>query len=131
MPDTPFRHRRRAHHREWSWSGDECDSYDLRYCIAEEKGVNYGGMACLAPFSVSLPSAPVQVGYLFPSSRAHKVVVSGDYAYVAGWSAGLRVIDVSVPSAPGLVGFYDTPGHAFDVAVVGEHAFIADHFEGL
>ena len=38
------------------------------------------------------------------------VDVAGDYAYVAAWEAGLRVVDVSVPSAPVERGFYDTPG---------------------
>jgi len=39
---------------------------------------------------------------------AHNVVVDGDYAFVAWYLEGLKVLDISDPSAPELVGAYDT-----------------------
>jgi hypothetical protein len=54
------------------------------------------------------------------------VAVSGHYAYVADWDAGLQVIDVSDPANPRRVGGYDTPGYALGVAVSGNYAYVAD-----
>jgi hypothetical protein len=62
---------------------------------------------------------------------AYGVAVSGAYAYVADYNAGLRVIDVSNPSSPREVGFYDTPYYASGVAVSGSYAYVADWEGGL
>jgi hypothetical protein len=59
------------------------------------------------------------------------VAVVGDYAYVADWTAGLRVISVSDPAHPVEVGYYDTPGYANGVAVIGDYAYVADVDAGL
>jgi pimeloyl-ACP methyl ester carboxylesterase len=59
------------------------------------------------------------------------VVVRGNYAYVAGHEAGLRIVDVSMPSNPQEVGYYDTPGNAYDVALAGNYAYVADDNTGL
>ena len=48
---------------------------------------------------------------------AYGVAVSGNYAYVADYGAGLRVVDVSNPANPVEVGYYDTPDCAIGVAV--------------
>ena len=59
------------------------------------------------------------------------VTVSGDYAYVADYKEGLRVIDVSDPTSPTEVGYYNTPGYAEDVAVSGDYAYVADGGGGI
>jgi hypothetical protein len=59
------------------------------------------------------------------------VAVSGSYAYVADWDAGLRVVDVSDLAHPQEEGFYDTPGSAWSVAVSGSYAYVADRGSGL
>ena len=58
------------------------------------------------------------------------MTVSGNYACVADWGAGLQVIDVSNPANCVRVGGYDT-GFAVGVAVSGNYAYVADLFAGL
>ena len=59
------------------------------------------------------------------------VYISGCYAYVADYGAGLRIIDVSDPSNPEGVGCYGTPGYAWNVYVSGDYAYVADRSAGL
>jgi hypothetical protein len=54
------------------------------------------------------------------------VAVSGNYAYVADGSSGLRIINITNPAAPTLAGFFDTPGYSYGVAVRGNYAYVAD-----
>ena len=57
--------------------------------------------------------------------------MAGNYAYVAAYGAGLRIINVSDPAHPTEVGSYDTPGSAQDVAVSGNYAYVAGRDGGL
>jgi len=73
----------------------------------------------------------VLVGWIDTPGRAYSVHVSGNYAYVADSSAGLRVIDISDPANPNEVGFYHDPRqgipeHARKVHVSGDYAYVAD-----
>lgn len=54
------------------------------------------------------------------------VAVSGNYAYVADYDVGMKVVDVSDASAPQIVGSYDTPAKANSVAVLGNWVYVAD-----
>uniref|UniRef100_A0A7V6CMS6 LVIVD repeat protein n=1 Tax=candidate division WOR-3 bacterium TaxID=2052148 RepID=A0A7V6CMS6_UNCW3 len=72
-----------------------------------------------------------QIGYYDTPGSAQDVAVSGNYAYVADWEAGLRIIDISNPRSPVEVGYYDTPGAAYGVAVSGNYAYVADAGAGL
>jgi hypothetical protein len=74
---------------------------------------------------------PSEVGSYDTPGDAWGVAVSGNYAYVAAASSGLRIIDITNPSAPTETGFYDTPGNAYGVAVSGNFAFVADRTGGL
>ena len=67
----------------------------------------------------------------WPRGYAYGVAVSGNYAYVADYTAGLQVIDVSNPANPQRVGGYDTSGDALGVAVSGNYAYVADGLWGL
>ncbi|MCX6641736.1 MAG: hypothetical protein NTW14_14820 [bacterium] len=72
------------------------------------------------------------VGQLDLSSGvANRVAISGNLAYVADGSAGLRIIDVSNPEIPVEIGNLDTPGDAHGIAVSGSYAYVADQFSGL
>jgi hypothetical protein len=62
---------------------------------------------------------------------ARALDVSGQYAFVAAGSSGLRVVDVSDPAHPTVVGGIDTPGDARDVRLAGNLAFVADGANGL
>jgi hypothetical protein len=58
---------------------------------------------------------------------AQEVAVAGNYAYVADWEGGLRVVNISNPASPFEVGFCDTPENAYTVAVSGNYAYVADY----
>ncbi len=72
-----------------------------------------------------------EIGRVETADLAHGVVIVGDYAYVADYREGLRIIDVSEPAEPEEVGFIDTPGLAYDVVVEGEYAYVVDAQAGL
>jgi hypothetical protein len=81
---------------------------------------------------ISIPSAPTIVGYMdTPGYYTPKIVVQGNYAYLADWEGGLQIWDVSNPAAPIVVGTYDTPDAAAGVAVRGDYAYVADYYTGL
>ncbi|MFX1283053.1 MAG: LVIVD repeat-containing protein [Promethearchaeota archaeon] len=62
---------------------------------------------------------------------ATKVFVSGDIAYIAAQTEGLKIVNVSDPTNPFVITSYDTPGVAVDVFVQGDCAFVADGPYGL
>ncbi len=71
------------------------------------------------------------VGHCDTPDIALSVTVQGDYAYVADYRSGLRIIDISNPEEPDEIGYYDTPGQARDVFVSADYAYIADLGSGL
>jgi len=77
------------------------------------------------------PIEPSLVGTCQTPGAAYRVVVQGDYAYLATWDHGLTVMSISNPFSPIFVGGYNTPGTARDVAVAGTIACIADGYSGL
>ena len=56
-----------------------------------------------------LPGGMYIKGSLDEHLSGEDVYVSGNYAYVAAWTSGLRVIDISTPSIPVIIGSVDTP----------------------
>ena len=58
------------------------------------------------------------------------MAVSGNYAYVADYDAGLQVIDVSNPTQPRRVGG-NSAFDAFDIIVAGNNVFVAAGEQGL
>jgi hypothetical protein len=67
----------------------------------------------------------------YDSTLASDVYVVGKYAYVADYTAGLRVVDVSNPASPTLLGTVDTGGFAAGVFVAGRYAYVVDANDGL
>lgn len=65
------------------------------------------------------------------TDSARRVALSGNYAYVADFGAGLKIINITHPLAPVQVGNYSTPDNAWDVCISGDHAFITADNEGL
>ena len=58
--------------------------------------------------------------------------MSGNYAYVADWYDGVRVIDVSNPASTSEIGYYDVPGHvAISVHLSGNLLYVALYSGGL
>ncbi len=62
---------------------------------------------------------------------ARGLAVSGSYAFIADWNAGLRVISVADPAHPVEVGHADGPDSAIGVAVSGSYAYVIDLSAGL
>jgi hypothetical protein len=79
----------------------------------------------LHPFEITL------VGNYNTPGYAYGVAISGDYAYVADGTSGLKVIDISDPTDPTLGGSYNTPGDAHGAAISGDYAYVADGASGL
>jgi len=79
---------------------------------------------------VSVPTAPIQLGFCAVPDSGIAVDVEGTTAYVAAAEAGLRIIDVSDPASPVEIGFFATP-FASQVAVSGSLAFVADQYSGM
>ncbi len=85
--------------------------------------------------NVSDPAHPTPVGsYTIPGSTARSVAVSGNYAYVGGYSpmgCSLTVVNISNPANPTETGYVDVPGSPVGVVVSGSHVFVADDSELL
>ncbi len=71
------------------------------------------------------------VGRYESQGYANKVVVDGNYVYIAAGSSGLRIINASSPSSPEEVGYYNSGRVAYDVIVKNNKAFIAYESNGL
>jgi hypothetical protein len=96
--------------------------------------VTNGEAGQLQVYDISDPANLVLVGSSYMpdySGMARGVYVSGNYAYVAAYSAGLAVYDISDPTNPILLGSCDTPGDAVRVFVSGNYAYVADGYSGL
>lgn len=72
-----------------------------------------------------------RLGYCNTPGRALGVTVAGNYAYVADYDHGLRIIDVANSAVPIQTGFVDTPGGSYTVEVAGNRAYVADQAGGL
>jgi hypothetical protein len=81
--------------------------------------------------AISNLTYPTSVGVLDTPSEAFGVVLEGDYAYIADYTAGFRVLNITDPTNPTFAGVYDTPGAATDVVVAGDYAYVADGVSGL
>ncbi|MFN9938135.1 MAG: hypothetical protein ACK56I_01565, partial [bacterium] len=68
---------------------------------------------------VSNPRLPVLQSSLELSGTTVNVAVSDNYAYLASYDKGVRIIDISNPSKPRLLGSYTTSSPAFGVTVQG------------
>jgi hypothetical protein len=71
------------------------------------------------------------VGRCHTPDASYGVAVRGDYAFVADWSAGLRVISVADPASPTEVGHVDAPDSAVRVTVSDNYAYVVGVEAGL
>lgn len=73
-----------------------------------------------------------EVGSINTPGIAKGVVVTGNYALVADYDGGLRVIDVTNPASPALMGNFSVASqYAFDVVLNGGNAYVAYGSHGL
>jgi len=68
---------------------------------------------------------PFLTGSVDTPGSARKVVLHGEYAFVADFDRGIRIYDVSNPAIPVYVGFDDNMGYVVDIAIAGNWLFAA------
>ena len=71
------------------------------------------------------------VGQVITESIVSSIAISGNYAYIANWSDGFKVIDISDPTDPTLVAQIDFEGQCWDLSVSGDYAYLGNNTEGL
>jgi len=76
------------------------------------------------------PSPKVELAGALLGANPQKIVVQGDYAYVAAGGFFL-ILNIADPAHPQLISRVDTPGEAMDVKVAGNYAYVADGLFGL
>jgi hypothetical protein len=92
--------------------------------------------AAVGTFSASAPGsvhkfAPAPRSFVDLGGPGNNIDVSGDHAYVAVGSIGLKVVDVSDRTAPQIVATLNLPGTANDVKLAGTRAYVAAGSAGL
>ncbi len=86
----------------------------------------------LVILDISNPAQPAAVGQsVVLPGIVEGVAVAGDYACLANWYSGLRIVDVSDPAQPVETGGCDTPSDTSGVAVAGNYAYAADREGGV
>jgi len=80
---------------------------------------------------LKLPPFVMSVGGNCDLGQSFAVAVDGNYAYVADFSTGVKVLDVHDPTAPAIVGSSSTAAPANDIAVDGDLGFVACGYSGL
>lgn len=79
----------------------------------------------LVVVDVSDPTAPQVVGQTTPfSDWVGDIFVTDTYAYLAAYTAGLRVVDITNPAAPQEVGSLVYADYVQDIYVVGSYAYL-------
>jgi hypothetical protein len=80
---------------------------------------------------VPAQDCPQLLGSAAAQGQAWGIAVSGNYAFLADTTGGLRIFNVSGPSAPVEVSYYMGPDSVYGVAVSGQYAYLADNMAGL
>ncbi len=106
--------------------GDTTDnSISARYVAAQGHYVYVLGSSALSIFDVSTSTFSL-VGHLTGLDTNGDVTISGDRAYVTGFSTTLQIVDISDPTNPILAGTWSAPDseRGFDVQIQDDLAYI-------
>jgi hypothetical protein len=82
---------------------------------------------------ISNPASPFEVGTCWCFSSVgdrHEIYLNGDYAYIAAFDAGIKVIDISDPTSPTLAAIFEVPGDARDIHIKDDYIYAADGNSG-
>src|SRR5579859_1135215 len=71
------------------------------------------------------------ISHINNGGEAHNVALSGNYAYLANGSDGLRIYDISNPTNPFSAGHINSGASAFAVVIATNHAYVANFDDGL
>src|SRR5208283_452873 len=77
---------------------------------------------------ISNYSTPSTIAFFNTTQYPSRIVLNGNYAYIADGDTGLRVIDITNPGTPTQVGFATC--YPLDIVLQGNYAYIAA-FQGL
>ena len=99
--------------------------------VGEGQGLRLTILDISNPADPSVVGKTVPIPDNWPDNWIKDIAVDGDYAYVADYKGGLRVVDVSDPANPTEVGACDTLEYASGVFVSGSTAYVADGRRGL
>ena len=105
--------------------------YPYGYCPYAVAAGDYVYAANGTVFEVLDIHTLLPVGKVSTESIVSSIAVSGNYAYIANWSDGFKVIDISVPTDPTLVAQIDFVGQCWDLSVSGDYAYVGNNTEGL
>jgi len=71
------------------------------------------------------------IGSCNAPGHVYDTAVSGNFAYIADYDAGLHIVDISNPAMPHIIGSYSELNYISAVFVVGNYAYIATGVNGL
>jgi hypothetical protein len=73
-----------------------------------------------------------EIGSYDTPGRAIDLQIIGNYAYIADYDGGLRIINISNPSSPSEVGYFYDNRTMVDVCIQGNYAYVASSsYQGL
>ena len=93
---------------------------DYAYITDGTDGDSYDGLWII---DISAPAAPSLAGFINTGS-ARAVEVSGNYAYVADGSSGLRIVDIQDKSSPSIANTVSGLGTVYDVSIYDTNAYV-------
>lgn len=82
-------------------------------------------------YDVSTASTPVELGRYTATSPNQHIVVSGGYAYIAGYSKGLRILDVADPANMDLISETGVGYNVRAIEKVGDIIYLGGDDSGL
>jgi len=101
----------------------------IQVAVQDHYAYVVAGSAGLQIFDIVNPESPQRVGGLNTSGYFRKVVVAGEYAYMAG--DGLVIANVSDPVQVHQVGWYATTQYCYDLTLSGDYVYLALEMGGL
>lgn len=107
----------------WAWG--HC------YAVAARDNYAYiGNGGAFQVLDVSNPATPKLIAEITLFDLILDITLAGNFAYVADWTAGMRIIDISQPTKPVEVGFFKK-GRIHNVAVAGNRAYVVNMEDNL
>lgn len=87
----------------------------------------------LTIYNVANLDTPLFEGGIYADTTftVRDVILYGQYALVAAFEAGFRIVDISVPANPIEAAYIDLPGHATRILLDSTLAYVTLHDEGL
>ena len=101
------------------------------YSVFVREGIAYYGDGEFFTITdVNDPSSPVILSsFILTGNIINRIIIFGDYAFIANHVGGVWILDISNPYEPFAV--WTCEGSAMDIAISGDFAYVADYHGGL